>query len=86
MPHIERPYRSPLGIPGAVFVLVVSAVTLVALFVSDESYRIAVIGAAVWYALGLLWFASHGRRRLVRAPEEEFAMRQRGELGTEATE
>lgn len=76
LPHIERPYRSPLGIPGALFVLVVSAITLETLFVSDQSYRTAVIGATIWYALGLLWFAVIGRKRLVRSPEEEFAMRE----------
>jgi len=74
--HIERPYRSPVGIPGAVFVLVICLITLVTLLNADKSYRIAVIGAAVWYALGLLWFALHGRKRLIRAPEEEFAIRE----------
>ena len=28
LPHIERPYRSPLGIPGAVLTLVIALVTL----------------------------------------------------------
>ena len=27
-PHIDRPYRSPLGIPGAVVTIVIGAVTL----------------------------------------------------------
>jgi ethanolamine permease len=36
LPHIDRPYRSPLGIPGALLALVISAVTLVALFVVDR--------------------------------------------------
>jgi ethanolamine permease len=73
--HIERPYRSPLGIPGALVAFAIAAVTLVALFVTDPVYRTVVVGAAVWYALGLLWFAIVGRRRLVLAPEEAFATR-----------
>ena len=73
LPNIARPYRSPLGIPGAAIALGVSIVTLVALFVTDPVYQKVVIGAAVWYGLGLLWFALHARRKLVLAPEESFA-------------
>ncbi|MAE93262.1 MAG: ethanolamine permease [Deltaproteobacteria bacterium] len=73
LPHIERPYRSPFGIPGAVFAGGVSAVTLVALFVVDPIYQKVVIGAAIWYALGLLYFAIHARHHLVASPEEAFA-------------
>jgi ethanolamine permease len=74
MPHIVRPYRSPLGVPGAVVAFLISAVTLVALFVVDPVYQKVVVGAALWYAAGLLWFALVGRRRLVFAPEERFAI------------
>ncbi len=74
MPHIERPYRSPLGIPGAAVAFAISAATLVALFVVDPIYQNVVIGAALWYAAGLLWFASVGRHRLVFSPEERFAV------------
>lgn len=73
LPDIERPYRSPLGIPGAVLALVIALVTLIALFVTDPIYSKVVVGAAVWYGLGLLWFALYARRRLVLAPEESFA-------------
>jgi len=73
-PQIERPYRSPLGIPGALLALCLSGATLVALFVSDPFYRRVVIGAALWYALGLIWFALVGRHRLVESPEERFAL------------
>ncbi|MEM7138112.1 MAG: ethanolamine permease [Myxococcota bacterium] len=73
LPDIERPYRSPLGLPGAVAALVIALVTLVALFVTDPVYRKVVIAAAIWYGLGLLWFALYARRRLVLAPEESFA-------------
>ncbi|UCH30045.1 MAG: ethanolamine permease, partial [Myxococcales bacterium] len=78
LPHIERPYRSPLGVPGAVVALSIAVVTLVALFVTDPVYQKVVIGAAVWYGLGLLWFALVARRKLVLAPEESFALSAHG--------
>ncbi|MEE2674407.1 MAG: ethanolamine permease [Myxococcota bacterium] len=74
LPDIERPYRSPLGIPGAVVALSIAAVTFVALFVSDPIYQKVVLGAAVWYVLGLLYFAVWGRHQLVHSPEEAFAI------------
>jgi ethanolamine permease len=75
LPHIHRPYRSPLGIPGAAVALSIAAVTLVALFVVDPVYQKVVVGAALWYAAGLLYFAAFARRRLVEAPEERFALK-----------
>ena len=78
LPDIERPYRSPLGVPGAVVALLIALVTLVALFVTDPIYQKVVIGAAIWYGLGLLWFALYARRKLVRAPEEAFALSAHG--------
>ena len=74
LPGPARPFRSPLGVPGALIALAISVATLVALFVSDPVYRRVAVGAAVWYALGLAWFALVGRRRLVLSPEERFAM------------
>jgi ethanolamine permease len=32
-----------------------------------------VLGVIAWFAIGLVWFAAAGRRRLVLAPEEAFA-------------
>jgi len=72
--HLPRPFRSPLGVPGALVALAIALVTLVGLFASDPVYRRVVIGAAVWYALGLAWFALVGRHRLVLSPEERFAV------------
>jgi len=72
-PNIVRPYRSPFGRAGAWTALIISAVTLVALFVVDPVYQKVVVGAAIWYALGLAWFAFVGRHRLVLSPEERFA-------------
>jgi ethanolamine permease len=77
-PSLERPYRSRLGIAGAAFAALISAVTLIMLFVNPD-YNKGVIGAAVWFVLGIAYFALHGRHKLVLAPEEATAFRERGE-------
>jgi ethanolamine permease len=74
MPHIERPYLSPFGIAGAAVAFVIAGVTLVTLFIVDEVYSKVVVGAAIWFLLGLIHFAVHGRKNLVKSPEEEFAL------------
>ena len=38
-----------------------------------------VVGAAVWFLLGIAWFQIHGRKGLVLAPEEQFAIAARKE-------
>jgi ethanolamine permease len=78
MPNIVRPFESPLGNAGAVVAGVISLVTLVALF-ANVDYRPGVAGAAVWFALGLVYFALWGRHRLVLAPEEQFAREAAGD-------
>jgi ethanolamine permease len=76
LPHIDRPFRSPFGIPGAALTLLIAVLTLYFQF-ADATYRQGVIGAAIWYAVWLAYFALIGRRQLVRSPEEEFAIRER---------
>ena len=75
-PQIDRPYRSPLGIPGAAIAIVISAATLVMLFLNSD-YRLGVVGAALWFLCGIGYFASYARKRLILSPEEEFAMTHR---------
>lgn len=77
LPNIRRPYRSPMGLFGAVLTFVLSGATLVAQFSGLEVYRQAALGAAIWFGLGLLYFALYGRKRLILSPEEEFAMKAR---------
>jgi ethanolamine permease len=76
MPNIERPYKSPTGMWGAVFTGILSIVTLVSLYVTNADYQKGAIAAAIWFALGLVYFAVYGRKRLILSPEEEFAMSQ----------
>ncbi|GFG49705.1 amino acid ABC transporter permease [Mycolicibacterium agri] len=73
LPHIERPYRSPVGQWGAAIAGAIALVALVSLFL-NEDYRPGVYGTAVYFVIGLIYFAVRGRHKLVLSPEEEFAM------------
>jgi len=72
-PHIERPYKSPFGIAGAVLTIVLALVTIW-FQLADPVYRAGVIGVAIWFTVGIVYFAIIGRHKLVLSPEEEFAM------------
>jgi ethanolamine permease len=75
-PDLERPYRSPVGVPGAAVGGILAAVSLGAGFqypLATTKWTIAVTIAVI--LLGLLYFALVSRHRLVaEAPEEEFAV------------
>ena len=71
--HIERPYRSPLGEFGAYVTIIIALVTIGFQF-ADPVYRQGVIGVAIWFAVGILYFGLVGRHKLVLSPEEEFAL------------
>jgi ethanolamine permease len=73
LPNIIRPYRSPVGVPGAFVTIMVALVTLYFQLQVPE-YRIAVYATAAFYALGILYFAFYGRNQLILSPEEEFAL------------
>ena len=75
MPNIVRPYRSPVGVPGAFVTIVVALVTLY-YQLQDPVYRGAVYYVAGFYVLGILYFAVYGRNQLILSPEEEFAHQQ----------
>lgn len=73
MPDIPRPYRSPLGVAGALTTIVIALCTLYQQL-SDPAYVRGVYAALAWYVAGVLYFALIGRHRLVLSPEEEFAL------------
>jgi ethanolamine permease len=77
-PRMARPYLSPLGISGAAIAAMIAVVTLVVLF-RNSDYNKGVIGAVVWFVLGVAYYAGYARHRLVLAPEEESALAHRGE-------
>jgi ethanolamine permease len=72
-PGLKRPYRSPLGIAGAVVTLAIAIVTLVFQLI-DPQFATGVFWVGVWFVLGVIWFALVGQNRLVMAPEEAFAV------------
>jgi ethanolamine permease len=73
LPGLKRPYRSPLGVAGALVTLVVAIVTLVFQLL-DPMFAAGIFWVGVWFVLGIIWFALIGQNRLVLAPEEAFAM------------
>lgn len=72
-PQLTRPYRSPLGIPGALLTI---AIALWTMFyqLHDPAYLTGVYAALLWYVAGLAYFALFGRHRLIMSPEEQFAL------------
>jgi ethanolamine permease len=75
-PNIERPFRSPLGVPGAALAVLIALVTI-GFQLADPTYRMGVLGVAIWYAVALAYFILYARKRLVLSPEEAFAVRHR---------
>ncbi len=73
LPNIERPFRSPVGIPGAVLTIIIALVTLF-YQVQDPNFYRGVIWVVVWCAVGIVYFALVGRNKLILSPEEEFAL------------
>jgi ethanolamine permease len=73
-PDLPRPYRSPLGVPGAVTGAALSLVALAACF-SIPDLRAAVWGVALFLAVAVVYFLVYSRHRLVaQAPEEQVAL------------
>lgn len=72
-PHLNRPYRSPWGVPGAVTAAIIAALIFVG-FLLNPTYLPAIVAIVVVYAIILIGFAFHYRHRLVLSPEEEYAI------------
>ena len=75
-PKIERPYVSPLGVPGAVVTIIIGLVTLY-YQIWDPNFSKGVVWVGVWFVLAIIYFALVGRHKLILSPEEEFAMEHR---------
>ena len=73
MPGLARPYKSPLGVPGAVISVLIALWTMY-YQLQDAAYVRGVYAALIWYAAGLAYFALIGRHRLILSPEEQFAL------------
>lgn len=75
LPNIDRPYRSPWGVPGAVLAAVIAGISFVG-YLINPAFQTAIAGIAVIYVIMLIAFAVRGRHNLVLAPEEEYAVNQ----------
>jgi ethanolamine permease len=72
-PHIDRPYKSPLGNVGAALTVIIALITIT-MQLQDPLYVTGVLWVAAWFAVGIVYFALVGRHKLILSPEEEFAM------------
>lgn len=78
-PGLPRPYRSPLGIPGAAVGGGLAVVALVACVLNEE-FRPGILGTSLFLAVCLAYYFFYSRSRLVaQAPEEEIALIERAE-------
>ncbi|HEY9706228.1 MAG TPA: amino acid permease [Allocoleopsis sp.] len=74
MPSLARPYKSPLGIIGAIIGSVLAVVSLLACF-STPDYRPGVIGVGIFMAGAIAYFLIYSRHQLVlQEPEEQIAL------------
>jgi ethanolamine permease len=72
-PNASRPYRSPVGVPGAVIAGLIAFATFIG-FLLIPTFLPAIIAIAIVFVVGLILFALIGRHRLVLSPEEEYAI------------
>jgi ethanolamine permease len=73
-PDLKRPYRSPLGVPGAALGAALSLLALAATLL-DAEVRKGVWGLAAFLGIALVYYFFHSRKQLVaQAPEEEAAL------------
>jgi len=63
---------SHFGVLGPVLTIIIATVTLY-IQLTDPVYQQGVMWAAVWFGIGIAYFAPVGRNRLILSPEEEFA-------------
>ncbi|WP_127818692.1 amino acid permease [Microbacterium sp. CPCC 204701] len=73
LPNVDRPYRSPWGITGAVIAAAIALLIFVG-FLLNPTFLPAIIAIAVVYVILLVGFALVFRHRLVLSPEEEYAI------------
>ena len=72
-PNLNRPYKSPWGLNGAVVAGIIAALSFVG-FLLNPTFLPAIIAIIVVYLVVLVVFAVWGRHRLVLSPEEKYAV------------
>lgn len=72
-PDLDRPYKSPWGLRGAVVAGVIAFVSFIG-FLLNPTFRPAIVAIIIVYVIVLAIFAVWGRHRLVLSPEEKYAV------------
>lgn len=72
-PNLNRPYKSPWGMNGAVVAGIIAALSFIG-FLLNPTFLPAIIAIIVVYLIVLAVFAVWGRHRLVLSPEEKYAV------------
>ena len=73
LPNLNRPYKSPVGVAGAL----VAALLALLIFVGqalNPALTTAIQAIAIVYVIGLVLFGLFGRKKLVLSPEEQAAI------------
>ena len=74
MPNIVRPYRSPVGVPGAVVTIVVALVTIYYQLQDPVYPEGGVLRGRRSTCSAFSTSRLYGRNQLILSPEEEFAL------------
>lgn len=72
-PNMNRPYKSPWGLNGAVIAGIIAFVSFIG-FLLNPAFQLAIVAIIIVYLVVLLVFAVWGRHRLVLSPEEKYAV------------
>lgn len=73
LPLIERPFRSPLGLAGALVALVITVV-IFCVQLTEPAFQAGAAIVGGYFLLALIYFVAVGRQSLVYSPEEAFAV------------
>jgi ethanolamine permease len=74
LPNLNRPYKSPWGVPGAYAAAIIAAISFVG-YLINPGFQTAIAGIVVIYVIMLIIFGVYGRHNLVMSPEEEYAIK-----------
>jgi ethanolamine permease len=73
LPDLKRPYKSPVGVAGALVAGLLAALVFVGQAL-NPALTTAIQAIAIVYVIGLLGFGLFGRKKLVLSPEEQAAI------------
>jgi ethanolamine permease len=74
LPNLNRPYKSPWGVPGAYAAAIIAGISFIG-YLINPGFQTAIAGIVVIYVIMLIIFGVYGRHNLVMSPEEEYAIK-----------